>query len=162
MKNKTRKLRGRKTAGYGARKKHRGAGSRGGRGMAGSGKRADQKKTLILTKYGKSYYGKKGFTVPGKKYGREINLDQLSRKLPEFIKNGFAKKDKEVNVDLKKAGYTKLLGRGKLEEKYLIKIKSFSKKAKEKVEQLGGEITGIEIKNKVKEVKEIKADSQKK
>ena len=44
---KVRKFRGSHTHGYGSKKKHRGAGSRGGRGMAGSGKRADQKKPSI-------------------------------------------------------------------------------------------------------------------
>ena len=35
--------RGSKTHGWGAKKKHRGKGNRGGKGMAGSGKRADSK-----------------------------------------------------------------------------------------------------------------------
>ena len=55
MKTKKRKkssrMHGRKagTHGWGARKKHKKSGHRGGKGMAGTGKRADQKKTLILT-----------------------------------------------------------------------------------------------------------------
>ena len=42
------KQRGSHTHGWGSKKKHRGAGNRGGRGMAGSGKRADQRKPSIL------------------------------------------------------------------------------------------------------------------
>ena len=44
-------LRGSKTHGWGAKKKHMGSGHRGGFGMAGTGKRADQKKTLMIKKY---------------------------------------------------------------------------------------------------------------
>ena len=42
----------------GAKKKARGSGHRGGFGLAGTGKRGDQKKTLVLKKHGNSYFGK--------------------------------------------------------------------------------------------------------
>jgi large subunit ribosomal protein L15 len=48
--------RGMGTHGGGARKKRKGSGHRGGIGMAGTGKRADQKKTLILKLYGNNYF----------------------------------------------------------------------------------------------------------
>jgi len=44
--------RGRGTHGYGERKKHKKSGHRGGKGMSGSGKRSDQKKTLVNKLYG--------------------------------------------------------------------------------------------------------------
>ena len=50
------------THGRGARKKAKGSGHRGGIGMAGSGKRADHKKTLITKLYGNKYFGKQGLT----------------------------------------------------------------------------------------------------
>jgi len=53
------KQRGSKTHGWGAMKKHRGAGNRGGRGMAGTGKRGDAKKPSIQKN--KKYFGKYGF-----------------------------------------------------------------------------------------------------
>ena len=53
------------TCGTGARKKSQGSGHRGGKGMAGTGKRADQKKTLILKLYGHDYFGKQGITSRG-------------------------------------------------------------------------------------------------
>ena len=59
-------MRGTSSHGWGSKKKHRGAGHRGGKGMAGSGKRADQKKPTILNLYGNDYYGKKGFRRPQK------------------------------------------------------------------------------------------------
>ena len=47
------------THGTGARKKAKGTGHRGGKGMSGSGKRADHKKTLITKLYGHKYFGKR-------------------------------------------------------------------------------------------------------
>ena len=52
------RYRGSKTHGGGAKKKRRGAGNRGGRGMGGSGKRADSKKPSL---WGAKYFGKHGF-----------------------------------------------------------------------------------------------------
>ena len=55
------RYRGSHTHGCGSKKKRRGAGHKGGKGMAGSGKRADQKKPTILKLYGNDYYGRRGF-----------------------------------------------------------------------------------------------------
>ena len=66
-------MRAQTTHGWGSKKKHRGSGNRGGFGMAGSGKRADQKKSLILKHFGKNYYGKKGFSSIKKKL-KAVNL----------------------------------------------------------------------------------------
>ena len=72
---KSRKLRGHKTHGYGSKKKHRGAGNRGGRGMAGTGKRAGQKKPSMP----EDYLGKKGFKIPQsiQKKQKTTNIDFL-------------------------------------------------------------------------------------
>lgn len=130
MKKKRKKksrMRGSATHGWGARKKHRGAGNRGGRGMAGSGKRADQKKPSILKEYGTSYFGKTGFHRPQKiiKKIKIINIQDL----PKF---------KKTEINLKELGYDKLLAKGIPDKKYKIKVKSFSKKAQEKIEKAGG------------------------
>ena len=50
---------------HGARKKWKSSGSKGGKGMAGTGKRADHKKSLIIKLYGTSYFGKQGVTSRG-------------------------------------------------------------------------------------------------
>jgi ribosomal protein L15 len=42
----------------GSKKKHKKAGHKGGVGMSGTGKRADQKKTLVLNLYGNKYIWK--------------------------------------------------------------------------------------------------------
>ena len=108
--------------------------------MAGTGKRGDAKKSLVLNLYGSAYYGKRGFRPPTQREGREINLDQMQEHLHHFIEKGFAKKDKEIHVDLGKAGYTKLLGRGQIHEAFIVKIDACSEQAKEKVEQHGGKV----------------------
>ena len=116
--------RGSKTHGWGAMKKHRG-----GRGMAGSGKREKQKKTLILKLYGNEYFGKRGFNRPQKviKKIKTINISDL-------------KKFKDTTLDFKKLGYDKLLGKGITKIKYNITINSCSKSAKEIIEKAGGSI----------------------
>ncbi len=122
------------THGYGSMKKHRGAGNRGGRGMAGSGKRADQKKSKILKYAGNKYFGKKGFHSRKNKIitlniaDLENNIDKLTTK----------EKDHYV-FDVKKKGYSKLLSMGKVEHKFKI-MGPCSEKAKEKIEAGGGEV----------------------
>ncbi len=134
---KVRKQRGSGQCGYG--KTHRGAGNRGGRGNAGTGKKADQKKPRIWKKV---YFGKTGFTrLKIKKVDNPISLKDLQNKLDFLVKKGFAKDDKGVMiVNLKKAGYTKLLSSGILKLKLKLIVPSASKKAVEKVKNAGGEI----------------------
>src|SRR3990167_8968506 len=100
---KSHRMRAQTTHGWGAKKKHRGSGNRGGFGMAGSGKRADQKKPTILKLYGSSYFGKHGFRRPSKllKKIKTINVEELN-------------KFKDDNINLKELGYDKLLGKGNL------------------------------------------------
>lgn len=131
------RLRGRKTAGYGYKKKHRGKGSKGGKGMSGTGKKAGQKHTWVLKNFPEGYFGKKGFS-PEKNTGlrlNQINLDEIEQKIPQFIKKGIAKKTgNEIEINLK--GY-KVLSRGKLKEKVKIIASAFSAKAEEKIKEGG-------------------------
>lgn len=122
--------RGSKTHGWGSMKKHRGAGNRGGRGMAGSGKRAKQKKTERLKVYKNEYFGKRGFNRPQKviKTIITINLKDL-------------KKLKTTELNLTKLGYNKLLGKGSVKQKYNIKVQACSQLAKKRVEEAGGTVT---------------------
>lgn len=125
------RLRGSKTHGWGSKKKHRGAGNRGGRGMAGSGKRADQKKPTIINKYGlKEYFGRHGFKRPHKLNIKSINVGDLNFR--------------EQELDLQEKGFDKLLGKGLPNKSYNVAVKFCSKKAKEKIESMGGKISLIE------------------
>lgn len=124
------KQRGTRTHGWGT-KKHRGSGNRGGFGMAGTGKRADQKKPSVYAEYGPSYFGKTGFTIPPKikKSIKAINIKEA---------NKLAAKDNVLN--LTELGYDKLLGKGNLERKLKIIVKSASANAIEKIKKIGGEV----------------------
>lgn len=132
------RLRGRKTAGWGCKKKRRGKGSRGGKGMAGTGKKAGQKITWLL-RYHPDYLGKNGFTSLKQKYvkrERTINIGQISERLDVFLKQGAAKKiDGGTVIELH--GY-KILSQGQLGVALTIKADSFSEKAIKKIEQAGG------------------------
>jgi len=119
--------RGKTTYGFGSMKKHRGAGNRGGRGMAGSGKRADQIKTWIYKEFGHDYFGKHGFTRPQSMQKQDIIINIES--LPD-----------QDNINLTEKGYTKLLSKGFPKRKYHIIVSACSKKAKEKIEKAGGKI----------------------
>lgn len=132
-KKKVIKRRGSKTHGWGT-EKHRGAGSRGGRGMAGSGKRADQKKISIFKEYGDTYFGRrKGFVSRFNKI-KGINVGELDK----LIERGLAKEENGFYVvDLKDK---KLLGAGEINKKFKIKVSSFSKQAEEKIKKAGGEL----------------------
>jgi len=148
-KRKTRKYRGSKTHGGGAKKKRRGAGNRGGRGMAGSGKRADQKKPTILKLYGNTYFGKKGFkSKRNKKKIKTISIQTIENKLYNWLKKGTLKKEGDIiNINLKKLGYNKLLATGKPKNKFNIEVEYASKKAIEKIEKLGGKINVFNTQN---------------
>ena len=147
--------RGRGTHGYGERKKHKTSGHRGGKGMSGSGKRADQKKTLVLKKYGHKYFGKQGITSRGTKRDirKRINLQQIEINLEKYgHKQGDA-----WGIDLKNY---KILGTGEVTQKLIINAKEASKSAMEKVEAKGGEIIIKKKENKKAEKSEVKKNKK--
>jgi len=152
--NKRRKnsrLRGSQTHGWGAKKKHRGAGHRGGRGMAGSGKRADQKKPSILKEYGNEYYGRHGFNRPQKlvKKIKATNIGKLALKIPYYLEKKLITKEGDVFViDAEKLGYNKILGGGNLDKKIKIKVLYITQSAVEKIEGSGGSIIKEDVSDK--------------
>ncbi|MCK5149981.1 uL15 family ribosomal protein [Candidatus Pacearchaeota archaeon] len=134
---KSSRMHGRKmgTHGGGARKKNKGSGHRGGKGMSGSGKRNDQKKTLVLKKYGHGYFGKQGITSrkTQRDIRKRINLRDIELNLKKYskkTKNGY-----EINLEK-----YKILGTGDVKNKLIIKAKEASKSAIEKVEAKAGKI----------------------
>ena len=135
------RYRGSQTHGGGSKKKRRGAGNRGGRGMAGSGKRADQKKPTILKLYGNSYFGKKGFDSKIKKNIKTISIQTIENKLYNWLKKGTLKKEGNlIKINLTEMGYNKLLATGSPKNKLEIDVKYASKKAVEKIQKSGGKI----------------------
>lgn len=129
------KGRGRGTHGTGGRKNKRKSGNKGGKGMSGSGKRADQKKTLVIKLYGHKYFGKQGVTSKSTKRDtrQRINLQQIELNLEKYSE----KKGDIFEIDLSRY---KILGEGEVKHKLVIKAKEASKSAIEKVKKAGGEI----------------------
>jgi len=148
--HKSRRLRGSKSQARGFKKKARGSGHRGGFGMAGTGKRGDAKKTLILNLFGNDYFGKdktlRRGAVPTKL--KSINLQQINDNIHSLQDS----KTKEVIL----SGY-KILGEGELKHKITIKADSASQSAVEKIKKSGSTLVLKEEKVEKKEVnKEVK------
>lgn len=123
---KSSRFRGSHTHGRGFKKKARGSGNQGGKGMAGTGKRADQKKTLILN-LPEKYFGKDKTLRAGKKPAKlkAISLEKLEQIHPE---------NQLINLE----GY-KILG--KASKKLKIKASAASSSAQDSIKKAGGEIT---------------------
>jgi len=126
------KMRGSKTHGYGSKKKHRGAGSRGGRGRAGLKKH----KKFWMLKHDREHFGKKGFKSLSQ---RSIKSGTKAINLRDLEKLAVSGKE----VDLKALGYDKVIGSGMIKKPLSIKAGAFSKKAKEKIEKAGGKAIKI-------------------
>ncbi|MFA6073546.1 MAG: uL15m family ribosomal protein [Candidatus Woesearchaeota archaeon] len=132
--------RGSWTHGWGAKKKHRGAGHRGGRGNAGSGKKGDAKKTLFWEN--PDYFGKRGFVSAKAQKEVTINIAHLDTIADTLMKQGSAKREKDtIIIDLNALGYTKLLGAGKTNKKLIVTVKNASENAEQKIQQAGGKLT---------------------
>ncbi|WP_423792847.1 uL15 family ribosomal protein [Methanocaldococcus indicus] len=135
-KRKVKKYRGSRTCGGGSHKKRRGAGNRGGRGLAGGHK---HKWTWII-KYEPDHFGKYGFKrhpsiVKDLETINVCELEELVLKNPDkFEKEG----DKYI-VDVTELGYEKVLGKGKVTIPMVVKAIEISEKAKIKIEEAGGE-----------------------
>lgn len=121
--------------GWGSRKKHKKSGHRGGTGMAGTGKRADTKTTLITKLYGNKYFGKQGITSRKTKRDtrKRINLQQIEKNLERYGK----KTSKGWEISLPKY---KILGEGEIKERLIITALEASESALKKVEKAGGQI----------------------
>lgn len=135
--SKNSRQRGSKTHGWGAMKKHRGAGHRGGRGAAGSGKRGDAKKPSIW----KGRAGKHGFTSHSVSASAPITIQHLETHTRALTADGILSvKGDLCTVDLTKAGYTKLLATGKVTKQWNITVAEATPKAIEKIAALGGKV----------------------
>ncbi|MFH0949124.1 MAG: uL15m family ribosomal protein [Candidatus Aenigmatarchaeota archaeon] len=115
------------THGWGAKKKHRGGGSKGGKGYGGSHKH----KFSFITSYDPNHYGYKGFHSSKHKQETIINIGELEK---------LSLKEGKTELDLASFGYTKLLGKGKLAAPLTVKVGKLSARAKEKIENAGGKI----------------------
>jgi large subunit ribosomal protein L15 len=153
---KSKKWRGDTTYGHGARKKWKGSGHHGGVGMAGTGKRADHKKSLVIKLYGNNYFGKQGITSrkTERNKSKQINIADIQNNLDNLMK----KYGKNNVLELKKY---KILGEGELKSAVKIKAKGFSESAKEKIEKSGGEAILVQVEHKRKAEEKVSSKEEK-
>ena len=126
FRKKVRRQRGSHTHGWGAKKKHRGSGSRGG---AGAGGMFFQKRSYVTT-YEPDRFGRKGF-VPQASAKR---LKTINVKGVEAL----AIKNKLKEIDVAQFGYGKVLGAGKITIPLSVKAKVITESAKAKIQEAGG------------------------
>ena len=119
------KQRGSRTHGYGSHKKHRGAGSRGGRGMTG----AKAHRFVKFLKEAPGHIGKYGFKS-------KTGIDYVTINLCEL--SVLAEKSGKKEIILKELGYGKVLGKGSINKALIVHADAFSAKAREKLEAAGG------------------------
>jgi large subunit ribosomal protein L27Ae len=135
---KTRKLRGSVSCGGGRIGKHRK--HSGGRGNAGG---LTHMRTA-MDRYHPGYFGKMGMRFfhmkRNKLHSPILNLDKLwSLVQPSTLATYAENKDRIPVIDVTKAGYFKVLGKGYLPaQPVVVKAKFFSKKAERKIKSVGG------------------------
>merc|ERR1712040_11676 len=139
-KKKTRKLRGHVSHGHGRVGKHRK--HPGGRGNAGG----QHHHRINFDKYHPGYFGKVGmrnFHVhPNNSnlYQPGVNLDKLWTLVSEQTRTKYAAETKKAPViDVSRAGFFKVLGKGVLpKQPVIVKARFFSRVAEEKIKAVGG------------------------
>lgn len=135
---KIRKLRGSVSCGGGRVGRHRK--HSGGRGNAGG----LQHNRTAMDRYHPGYFGKKGIRVFNLQRNRlhfpSINIDHVWTLLTEQSRKLYAaNKDRVPVIDVTKAGYFKVLGKGFLpSQPVVVKAKFFSKIAERKIKAVGG------------------------
>ena len=135
---KSRKLRGSVSCGGGRIGKHRK--HSGGRGNAGG---LTHNRTA-MDRYHPGYFGKKGIRVFALQRNRLhapcVNLDKLWTLVTEESRKLYASnKDRVPVIDVTKAGFFKVLGKGFLpSQPVVVKAKFFSKIAERKIKAVGG------------------------
>ena len=126
------KMMGKRTFGYGSHKKHRGGGSRGGRGVAGMKK---HRKTWMI-KNEPDHLGKRGFRSLEQ---RNFRPSKKAVNVGDLVKLAAGKKD----IDLSALGYAKVLGGGSIGVPLAVKAGYFTKKAREKIEGAKGKAVSL-------------------
>jgi len=133
------RYRGSKTHGGGSMKKRRGAGHRGGRGNAGSGKRGDAKKPTFLK--AKRRFGRFGFNNPTSKNYSTTNVGDLQAKLSNQLTKKIIAPQDTYEIDLTTMKIDKLLGNGEVKDKFIITVQRATPSAIAKIEAAGGKVT---------------------
>ncbi len=137
MPSRTKKFRGLRTHGRGI-KAGRGAGKQGGRGNAGLHKY--KFKSMLI--YAPDHFGRHGFVRPDEvtESPTSLNVGQLDAFVPTLEATGALAREGETFVaDLGKAGVDRLLGGGRTQRPWKVKVAYASRHAREKVSVLAPE-----------------------
>jgi len=121
----------------GYKNRTKGSGNRGGYGMAGTGKRGDQRKTFVINLYGNNYFGKKRSTSKTHKVP-SMSIRTLMEKLSTLVKQGKAK-ETAGKYEIKLEEY-KIVGNEELKVKLVIHARAASESALASVKAAGGDI----------------------
>ena len=133
---KTRKLRGSRTHGWGRSGQHRDSGMLGGHGNAGW----KRHKWSAVIRYNLEI-GERGFHPVRQRAVHAINIGDVGLQIDRLMEEGYAKPaGNMIEVDLRKAGYQKLLGSGGISQPLRIIVERTSELAEEKIGKAGGEI----------------------
>lgn len=134
---KHRRLRGSRTVGWGQVGQHRKTGSKGGHGRAGLHKH----KWTWTVKYDPDHFGGRGFKPPtSRKLTRWLNVGRLDELVAKTAARPRSRTKERAKLNLRELGYGKLLGGGSVKGAFSVLVDSFTKSAKSKVDQAGGEI----------------------
>jgi large subunit ribosomal protein L15 len=132
---KSRRQRGSRYCGWGQIGQHRQSGSRGGIGAAGKHKHF-WIRTVIEEP---SHYGHDSFYLINRHPVRKwLNVRDLDGILGQH--GNVKEKDTKPTLDLTSLGFHKLLGGGKVSSGFKVRIERISQKAKQKIEEVGGEV----------------------
>jgi len=143
-------MRGTRTQGYGRVGQHRKGGQRAGKGKTTQWKKS--KKSYYLKQKELGFpdpdwdFGKKGFKRPqdiNRIYRvNALNLKDLDSKIEDLtLKNVATKTGNTYTINLKDINIQKILGRGDINKKINLTVDKASKRAIEKIESAGGEVT---------------------
>lgn len=130
---KTRKYRGSRNHGWGQVAQHRASGHKGGLGVSGQLKH--HYSSMLM--YDPDHFGHNSTRPPNpnitRKWASVRDLDDL------YAKYGRQEEERRI-VDLRAAGYQKLLGGGSVSAAYTVLVPDYTKSAAEKVGAAGGEV----------------------
>jgi large subunit ribosomal protein L15 len=159
--------RGSSSHGWGHKKKHRGAGHRGGKGLSGTGARGDAQKAGLMSgsrnflkkmaagkgvklktlKHGNNYFGKTGFTSIHKRKINTLSITFIEENFDKLVENEVIVKEKSDFVfDSTLHGYDKILGRGKFTKKLTIICNEISANALQTLESAGSTVKVLKAK----------------
>jgi large subunit ribosomal protein L15 len=131
---KSRRQRGSRYCGWGQVGQHRQSGGRGGIGGAGKHKHF-WTRTVIEEP---NHFGHDAFNS----FNRNLVYNWINIKDLDSVvaKHGRVDQDGKVILDLTSLGYDKLLGGGKVNSAFTVKITRISSSAKKKIQEAGGEV----------------------